>query len=706
MRFSHLIAFAILLVSLNSCTNKATKYFNKGKQKFDMEEFEFAAENMKQALEYGASKSQANFYAAESYRLSNRLAEAEPYYAAAIEAGTRDEHAYFYYAFALKAKGKYASAQKALKNYLKVGSNFEYIQRTKHELKNLKVLASLANKKQFYTVKNFEELNTDGIEYSPMMHNGDLYFTSSRGEGPMFPGQGTRFTDLFRWRFDGFTKHSGQAVPVSEIINLPHTHEASTAFSADGKIMIFSRSNSGKKNDMTQEVDLFESRFEGGVWTEPVRLEISGRNTWDSNPFLSPNGKKLFFSSNREGGYGGDDIWVSSRNEDGKWDFVQNLGKTINSEGNEQFPYIRSDGRFYFSSDGHPGYGGLDLYEILVTEDKKKVVRNLGKPINSSSDDFSITFSEKEIGFFSSNRPKGKGNDDIYFFDYNDITEDPCCQYFDSCCVLKLILNGQVKGKKVVNGAITEDQIILPYAQVVLSDSTGKQLATTQADSSGNFTFKLRAEQYYLIKAKKAGYVAREEIYSTFGKSMTPQQLMFQDEDVIVKTIIVLDPITKGLVLEFPPIYYNYNKWDIRDDAAQVLAQMEKVMRDNPTILVEIGSHTDARSTIDYNDKLSQKRAESVVNHLIKNGIANERLVAKGYGERIPLKIEYDLMGFTKGTVLTEEYLEKEVTDSLMRENGHQLNRRTEFKIIGEVAPIETPKEEISPNNKVILKEE
>ena len=250
MKNSILTTLLAIALFFTAC-NKSVKYFNKGKQQFDSEEFELAAENMKQAASYGAATGQTNYYIAESYRLSNRLYEAKDYYQKAIDAGVEDEHAHFYYAFSLKANGQYQDAKEQFKEYLDYGTNFDYLERAKKEIHNIEVLGELALKKRFYDVHNFDELNTDAIEYSPMMNGKNLYFTSSRGVGPMFSGQGTRFTDLFIWKFDGFTEHSGQSVVLPETVNTEKRHEATCTFSEDGKYMIFSRSNSGKKSDIT-----------------------------------------------------------------------------------------------------------------------------------------------------------------------------------------------------------------------------------------------------------------------------------------------------------------------------------------------------------------------------------------------------------------------------------------------------------------------
>ncbi len=339
--------------------------------------------------------------------------------------------------------------------------------------------------------------------------------------------------------------------------------------------------------------------------------------------------------------------------------------------------------RFFFASDGHPGYGELDLFEVLITQDGSKTVRNLGKPINTNKDDFGITFSKTDIGYFSSNRPGGKGDDDIYYFEFDDIANNPCCINLDSCCAIKLILTGEVFGKKVdEKGQVMNVEIILPNSQVILADSMGKTLATTVADSNGKFVFQLLAETKYILKASQKGYVTKEQEYSTKGMSLTPEQLKFQDNDVFVQTKIVLEPITKGLVIEFPAIYYDYNKWAIRPDAAKVLDLMVKAMIDNPTILVEIGSHTDSQGSADYNQKLSQNRAESAVKYILSKGIPANRLQAKGYGEEKPRLLDTEKNGFPAGTTLSVDYIAK-LKDKDKIAKAHQLNRRTDFTIVG-----------------------
>ncbi len=668
------VGFASLMFS--SCGNKATKYYTKGKMKFEHEEYEFAAENLKQAIAYGAPKGEAAYMIAESYRRSNRMTEAAEYYKMALDEGYEDEHVYFYYGYALKAQGHYVNAAKHFQKYIKTGTNFGYLNKAKKELHNLKALSAIAKKKQFFKVQNCKELNSEGIDYSPMFDPKGkyLYFTSSRGEGPMYPGQGTRFTDIFRYHFDGETEFSGYATPLNKEVNDQKTHEATPSFSPDGRTMYFSRSNDGKANSLTQEVDLFSTtRQEDGNWGEPVRLSISETNAWDSNPFVSQDGKTLYFSSNRDGGQGGDDLWKSVWDEENsEWGEPENLGQEVNTPGNEQFPYLREDGTLFFASDGHPGFGGLDIFEYHQNHDGKMEVRNLGRPINGSADDFALIFHKENQGFFCSNREGGMGDDDIYYFGYeHDIDYK---------------LFGQIVGRKLdpVTHKPVGKEVILGNSPVTLMDCDENVLAETVADSNGRFLFPIKPEDCYYIKGTHEGYITRKQGYSTVGKSIEPSILKDLEKDVVFKTKLPLDKITDGLELEFPPIYYDYNKWNIRQDAADVLDQMVAVLKDNPKILVELGSHTDHQGTMNYNDQLSQKRAESAVAYIIKQGIDPSRITAKGYGERQPLLLKRDKEGFKAGTLLNDVFVDA-ITDSTQQQAALQLNRRTTFRIVGTI---------------------
>ena len=670
MRLATIATTVILVFSLSACTNKAMKYYNKGLLKYDREEYSFAIENFQQALKHGAPEESVSYYIAEAYRLSNRLPEAEEHYKKAIEQGSSDEHALFYYAYALKANGKYKTAQKQFKKFLSVGENYDYLARAKHEIKNLKKLQKILQKPTSFTVENCEGLNTEAIEYSPVIFKDKFYFTSSRGEGTMFTGQGTRFTDLFEFKFDKISKYSGVAKKLPLTINKENVHEASCTFSPDGKTVIFARSNDGKLNSITKHVDLYESKYVDGQWTEAQRLQLNDTDAWDSNPCLSSDGKTLYFSSSREGGYGALDLYQAKMQEDGTWGEVENLGPKVNSQGEDSFPMVSPNGTLYFSSNGHVGFGELDLFVVRYDKKGKPRVENLGTPINSSYDDFAITFIENEIGFFTSNRPDGKGDDDIYSFKVS----------------IKQYLDIVIKGKVIdsVHNVVTENLKLLPGATITIHDTTtNTDIGTFTADAHAKVRIPINPEKYYGLAAIKQQFFVNSKLYSTMGKTPTALQVK-KHKNLYYKTEIILEPKVKDLKIELDPIYYPYDQWVITDSAANVLDSLVTIMNANPDLLIELGSHTDARNTHKYNDLLSQRRAESAVVYILSKGIDKHRIFPKGYGERIPLKLNRDFGSFKKGTVFDHVFIES-LSNNDDKELAHQLNRRTEFTIVEEI---------------------
>lgn len=682
------LLFAGLLVGLTSCMDKATKFYNSGLDKFENEEYDLAAEDLQQAVQFGAPKKEAFYTIAESYRLSNRLHEAEQYYEKAIASGNRKENARFYYALAMKSNGNYLGAKSQLDKYLQYGANTKLRKRAQKEIEAIDVIMEIGFRKDFYKVENFKEINTDAIEYSPFFYDHKtLYFTSSRGEGPIYPGQGTRFTDLFEYKFDGANSRSGIARKLPELINEPRRHESSATFDKTGMVMIFSRSGNGKKNDYIKEVDLFESRLVAGEWSAPVRLAISDENSWDSNPFLTQDGKTLYFSSNRAGGMGSNDIWKSEKQADDTWGEPLNLGEGINTESEELFPYISKEGVFYFSSSGHPGFGQLDIFKVIEGVNGEKIAINPGKPLNSSYDDFGIVFRDETSGYFTSNRPDGLGDDDIYVFEY-----DVNISYW---------LEGITQGQVIQNNQITDRLEILPLTAVQLLDTKGNYLEQTVSDQKGQFKFKVQPEKQYVLRANKDSYHTNTKSLSTLGMTKTKSDIeALGNSEVVLKDSIALEPFVKDMVIEFPPIYYEYDKWDIVQKSETILDDMAATLQEHPSILVELGSHTDARGTLKYNDILSQKRAESAVAYILAKGISSDRLTAKGYGERVPKMLSKDTSSFRAGTELTHLYLDSlEKVNKDMSELGHQLNRRTEFKIVGFIEkPVSDGKIEVIDN--------
>lgn len=625
----------LMLVFILGCAPSAQKLFNQGKKHFEQAEYEVGVQKFQQAKAKGYSTKETSYYIAESYRRSNRIHESEKFYKESIDGGISEEDAYFYYAHAMKSNGNYEGAKKQYQEYLKIGTNFDLINRAKTELNNLKIIEEIVNRTSYFFVENIGELNTAEAEYSPFMHDQKLYFTSSRGADKMHMATMTGFTDLYEYTFDGTTKFSGQAKRLHEALNTEDAHEATCVFTKDGKTMFFSRGNTGSKKGQ-QDVDIFmTTRQPDGTWTVPVLLPFNDENAWDSCPALSPDGKTLYFASNREGGYGGTDIYKSTRDASGNFGPVTNIGAPVNTKGNDLFPYLSPHGAFYFSSDGHPSLGAMDLFE-LVKKDGKTSVENMGTPINSSYDDFAVFYRDTTIGFFTSNRPGGKGDDDIYEF----ILKQPFTVY---------LLD--------INSFYTQGDSLkktLDLTSVKLINEKGDTLKTYTTNDRGFASDTVKPGTYKLIGIKN-GYLHGT---TDFTISQIPAEKLKPGENVSRTSVeVVLVKISETLVITYDNILYDYDKADIRPDAAIELNKIVGILKENPEINIELGSHTDERGSDVYNQKLAQRRAQSAVDYIISQGIAKERLTAKGYGEYQP------------------------VVKDAKTEEDHQKNRRTTFRI-------------------------
>ncbi|SKC74996.1 OmpA family protein [Ohtaekwangia koreensis] len=637
----------LLVVSACSTEKKATKAFLLGKYQNAIELYKKTGNSPK-----------ANFFIAESYRLSNRLKEAEQYYSRAGGRGIDKDTIKFYYAQSLKANTKYEDAKKQYEELIASSSNEALKDRAKTEMNGLAYLAKLNETTSYYKVKNLEDINTPASEYSPVYLSNELYFTSSRGDGKIYEAEGKPFTDLYKVATKGANVDLNTIAKLPEGINDNIRNEGCVTFSPDGKTMVFAKGNSEKKKGGGADVDLYISRFRNNVWSEPIPININtqfknesdpdAKNySWDSTPAFSQDGRTLYFASNRKGGYGGTDLYSAQMDSRGRFTRVRNLGPEINTPGDELFPYIAEDAKLYFASDAHPGYGGLDLF-VVKRANGKTQIENLGQPMNSSDDDFGIFLFKPDRGFFASNRSGGKGDDDIYTF----VNEDPNLK----------VVNYYLQGV-----AYTEDKDqnrqILPNAKVSLLDAKGDLMQDYTTGNDGKFLFRVYENEDYNLVGETDGYLIKRQNYTMKGKSVDPNSLKELITTITLDTLIVLDRIELNKIFVLDNIYYNYNKSDIRPDAAKELDKLVQLLVDNPEIKIELGSHTDSVDTDDYNQRLSQRRAESAVAYIVQHGIAPDRLVAKGYGESKPIARNTNPDG----------------TDNPV---GRQKNRRTEFKIL------------------------
>jgi peptidoglycan-associated lipoprotein len=648
MKLRVLILVISVLLAACSIEKKANKAFQNGK-------YQNTIGLYNKVLKRNPSNAKANYFVAESYRLSNRIKESESYYAKAGGRGIDSDSVKFYYAQALKVNGKYSEAREQLEDLVKDVQNEPFKDRIQGELNGINYLEKLDQASSYYKTKNLELLNTPAAEFSPVFLNNELYFSSSRGNGKIYEATGTPFTDVYKAASKGANVDVSTISPVPAI-NGDDVNDASVTFSPDGKIMVFAKGNTGRRRGLnsTKDVDLFISRFRNGVWSEPTAININDPEAWDSSPAFSPDGRTLYFASNRVGrgrdrvGQGGTDIYSATMDSRGRFGRVKNLGPEINTAGNEMFPYVAEDAKLYFASDGHPGFGGLDLF-VVKRANGKTTIENLGKPVNSTGDDFAIFLFKPDRGFFTSNREGGKGDDDIYTF----INEDPNLK----------VVNYYLQG--IAYSRDKENKVqILPNTKVSLLDGKGEVMQDYVTGNDGKFLFRVYENEDYELMGESDGYLLKRQDYTTKGKGVDPTTLKELLTNITLDTTIILDKIETERSFVLENIYFGFDSSNIKPAAAIELDKLVQILTDNPQIRIELSSHTDSVGTHAYNIELSQRRAESSVNYLVQSGISPDRLVAKGYGEEKPIARNTNPDG----------------TDN---PRGRDKNRRTEFKILG-----------------------
>jgi len=635
--FFHLaLCFLLLLGGCKSLLEKGNEQFLSG-------QYQLAIGTFNQILAKDSSNLRARQVLAESYRLSNRIEAAVPHYEALVAVEPTFE-SYFHLGQSHKANQQVEAAKKAFEQAASLTSDDRLLARVKQELSSLELTASIGEYFPNYLLVNYRELNSAGADYAPLLSEDNLYFTSGRASSSFYAATGTPYHQLFRTRAEGLKVDAGAVQLLPEFRNEEGLNQAALAISPDGNTLIYARGNSTSSKDYP-ETTLFASYFRGAGFTQPIWMPLNEEDTWwNSTPAFNADGTELYFASTRPGGYGGVDLYKATKLANGDFGNAVNLGSTVNTAGNELFPHPAKDGKFFFASDGHPGFGKLDLFVAEKNSDGKQVVTNLGKNFNSNRDDFGIFFAEyPKSGFIASNREGGKGDDDIYFFE----DKTPKSK------VVNVLLNVYTKELKADG-----KESILPQARVLLYGEDKKSLGGDVANAQGRVRFTLSPESEYNIIASKNGYFSKSFPYTTKGKTPDPATLIQEVTNIALDTTIILDQLILEKVTVLENIYYDLAKSDIRADAALELDKLVKILRDNPAIRIELSSHTDSRSGDDFNLALSQVRAQSAVDYLVSQGIAADRLVAKGYGET-QLRIQ-----------------------NAQTEEEHQTNRRTEFKVI------------------------
>lgn len=648
---------------------------------------------------------------ADSYFYTNDLVKAQRYYRLLVKNynNNLDREYYFRYAQTLKATNSCDDANEALKEYYAKSSNTEDLANFEKDLKTLENVTAIGKR---FEIKNLA-LNTPNSEFGAVEYNGNLVFAGVK----LKPGL---FDKKFKW--DNAAYLNLVTVPLKNINSADSIvhyfakelktgmHESNAVFTKDGKTMYFTRNNSKngtkKKDDKkVSNLQIFKAELVEGKWTNITSLPFNSSNYSVEHPALSADEKVLYFASDMPGSFGSFDIYSVNINK-GAFDTPKNLGPLVNTDKREQFPFVSADNKLYFSSNGHLGYGSLDIFVSEINGNQYSEPVNVGLPVNSNLDDFAFNMNvDTKEGYFASNREGGKGNDDIYQFkEIKDLIVEDCKQF--------------------ITGIITDidTKLALENATVILQDLDNKTMNTIITSADGKFSFTVACEAFYKVSASKEKYT-NESVTLTLDKTRDAvndaslalkslevikleekekaekkrqQQIIIEEENKkktelaaielkkkekkakeaeiaaaeVKKNERVKEILEKEkdvvrdkdrLIIKTDPIYFDYDLWYIRKESKIILGRVVELMRKYPGMVIEIGSHTDSRGSVKYNADLSQKRANSTREFIIQSGIDAKRVSAKGYGESVPVI--------------------KCKTDDACSEEEHELNRRSEFVI-------------------------
>lgn len=653
------LIFVLMTIILAAChsdksiSKQAQKHFEKG-------EYELAIRELSILKNKGIEIEQTNFLLGESYRLSNRITQSLPFYQVAKSKGFTDKLLPFHMAMAAKSIGNYELTKQYLTEFLSSKPNRAMQIKSEIELENLSEIPKLLSKNSPVTLIPLQG-NTPQTEFDAKKIGNELVYTSSSKPG-IYKNNGLPFLGIVKAPLKSESE-IGKSEILSPNLFKENANDGSPAFTKDGKTVVFARGNTGKSKDPSPDVDLYISTRNGTTWSEPERLAISDSLAWDGSPAYSVDERTLYFSSNRRGGKGGLDLYRVPIDNSGRFGRPINLGAAINTPGDEIFPFVSGNGKLYFSSNGHPSIGGLDLF-VASRNENEIVVEHLGVPMNSIGDDFAISLSDSTQGYLSSNRPGGKGDDDIYYFKSSGAEDrwwssDPA-PMVDTTAQAKIVnYNLQVK-------VIDAEGKALEGVKVSIRKN-GQSLEAEKSNSKGLLEMiPLEENDELAFKLEKEDYLTARSSFSMEGKEIPKSLLKKEVTDTTYVVQIQMDrpEIGKEIskLFEVNSIYYDLDKADIRPDAAEELDKIVQFLSDNPQMNLELGAHTDARASGAYNLKLSQRRAESAVKYIIQRGISNDRIQPRGYGET---------------------QLINECADGVdCPEDMHQQNRRTEFKII------------------------
>ena len=645
-------AFILIILGLGACSTQ--QRLKKADVRYEIGEYNKAATMYKRvasSVKNNSKKAEVNFRLGECYRLTNNISRASSSYRNAIKYKYDDPLVYLNYAQVLYAQNKIGDAKKHFQLYLESDSSNSQARFgllacdsiTRWDLKTRYLIQQQ---------KDFEARRSSSFSPAFAGEAQDVvYFTTNRegviGSKSISPITGMRNNDIYMVSKDLSDKW--KTPEMVENINTEYD-EGTPSFTADGKTMYFTSARNEKGKSLGAGIMVSQRR--GADWGEAQPLIILTDSLADTltfaHPAISNNGLQLYFVSDMPGGQGGLDLWMSKK-EGEAWSEPINLGPQVNTSGNETFPFLRNDSTLYFSSNGLAGFGGLDIFKANRKNDTLWVVNNIGNPINSKGDDFGICFAQgSENGYFSSNRNDRKGYDHIYSF---------------ILPVLEFKFEGIVtddKSKEPVGGAMIK---------LIGNDGTNSKIISKK---DGTFSYPLEKGVEYVYMATARGYLNKSGETNTLNT----------EKSIIHKENFELSSIRQPIRLN--NIFFDFGSASLTEASSVELDALVKTLSDNPNITIEISAHSDAIGEEDVNLKLSQQRAESVLNYLVENNVAKDRLKAIGYGEKIPVVVDENLAAqynFLKlGDILNEEYVQKLNTKN--QEIAYSINRRTVFKVL------------------------
>lgn len=583
-----------------------------------------------------------------SYYFNADLLKAGTAYKQLFALGEPSEPEYYYrYSQCLKAAQDYAGADEMLTKFKQKSGNDL---RSKLAVSQKDYLNVIKRNSGRFTVKD-AGINSQYSDYGSSYYNGKLVFASSRKNaevnGNYSAWTGEKFTDLFQADMD-LAGNLSSVSKLSSTINSKY-NESSPIFTKDGNTVYFTRNNfnNGKRSSDAKKTTLlkiYKATYSNGKWGNVLPLPFNSDDYQVAHPALSVDENTLYFASDMPGSLGQSDLFKVSINGGDSYGNPVNLGNKINTEGRETFPFVSKNNELLFASDGHPGLGGLDVFSSKITDGNFGEVINMGEPLNSSFDDFSLVLdSSNKLGYITSNRPSGKGNDDVYKVQATDKVND------SNGCNQSLL--GTVTDQSTGN--------TMAGAKVILFDASMNQVKEMKTDANGKYDFgAVPCGSRFYVRTSQPEFITVETpilVSNTTGITYSPVLL-----GKLTKPINEGDDLAK--LLDIPMIYFDLDKSFIRDDAAVELSKILDVMQQNETLRIDVRSHTDSRNTAQYNADLSNRRAKSTIAWLVSKGISAARLTGRGYGES----------RLTNGCIDGVKCSEEE----------HQANRRSEFIVM------------------------